>query len=99
MGVADWNRRRRERGYVREQQKHATFLLKQEQARERARLGHYQDGYNARLAGQPCKPPGYPAINDYDPDEEPYYAMRATAWTEGWEAAEARSGQADRPNL
>ena len=82
-------RRVRDRKSRRAGQKHAIFVLRQRQQREVSRLRFYQDGFNARKAGKPCAPPGYPPPKDFYPEEQDWYDMRYQAWAEGWNAADA----------
>jgi len=81
-----------DRRYRRSQQKHEIWRLRQQQRKDTGRLRVYHEGFNARISGQPCKPPGYPSGADYYPDDEPLYAMRHEAWIEGWEAADKGAG-------
>jgi hypothetical protein len=92
-----WNRGRRAKRDIRSTQKRRVFLLKQRQGKELSRLGYYHDGFNARMAGRPCKPPGRPPIERWYPEDEPYYVMRADAWSEGWEVADREETEKAMP--
>jgi len=84
LGLQDWR-------YRRAAQKHENWRLRQRQRQESGRLQTYHQGFNARMSGQPCEPPGYPAAKDYHPEDEHFYAMRHDAWIEGWDAADAEA--------
>ena len=66
------------------------FALRQRQQHEVSRLRFYQEGFNARKAGKPCKPPGYPPPQDFRPEKQDWYDMRYQAWAEGWNEADAK---------
>ena len=72
---------------LRSRQRGEVAALRRTQRREVSRLRIYHQGFNARLAGRPCEPPGYPKARDYQPEDASYYAIRHQAWAEGWEAA------------
>jgi hypothetical protein len=80
--------RLQDKRYRRSAQKHEIWRLKQRQRKETGRLEIYHQGFNARMSGKPCEPPVRPPTRDWHPEDEPFYAMRREAWTEGWEAAD-----------